>query len=293
MKAMFQRELHALMHSAAGWLLLAAVPMAFAVMTTMHLISGSAADYIRVVLDSTVVFALILPMLAARGTSADRRSGADRLLRSLPLCPAKIVAGRYLAWCVPFLIGTAVSCLYPAALSLFAMISLSQVFSGMLSFALCGMMIIALALYVSRLSANVLVNVLVSAVLLVLGYYLPNIVSWIVAAGAAYWTALVLIALTGLFFGWKATRSLTSALVCAVAAEVIGILLINGSHSSAGLVWNSVADLMNYQSHFSSLSIGVLELGDLVYFVLTALFLLALSVLGQFMDTITGRRSAR
>ena len=292
MKAVFLRELNALMHSMTGWIIAAAVPLVFTVMTALHLLSGSAADYIRVILDSTVVFGLIVPVYASQGFAKDRRTGADRLLHSLPVNAVQVVLGRYFAQCVPFLAGVAISGAYPAALSFFGEISALQVVFGMLLFMLCGMHLIALALYISRAGRNGYVNALLSLAVMAVCYYLPDIAVLFSAAGAAYWCALIALALAGVWLGWKATRSITAALVCGIIAEAAGLLGLNGGASAAGF-WNGIASMVNVQSHCTSLYIGIMDFADIAYFLLSTAFLLMLSVYGWNMERLLKRRSAK
>lgn len=293
MKAVFQRELHALMHSVWGWLVLCIVPAVFAVMTSLHLLSGSAADYIRTIVDSTLAFSLILPIYAAMGFSADRRSGADKLLHSLPLSPVGLVLGRYAAWCVPFLGGTLISCLYPVALGFFAHIAPLQTVGGMLIYALCGMMIIALALCLSRISEKAFVNVLAALALVAVSYFCNDIVSGLIASGISVWTSMICIALLALFFGWKATRNPIGALVIAIAAEAAALLFMGGDASASSAFWNELCGMLNMQARFVSLYIGVLDLGDLVFLPLATAFLLAMSAQGWRMEAFEKRRGAR
>lgn len=290
MKAVFHRELQALMRSAAGWLMLCAVPAAFAVMTTLHLISGSAADYIRVVVDATVAFALIAPVCAARGYCLDRASGADRLLHSLPVKPLGVALGKFLAYCVPFLAGVLLSCLYPVALGFFAQLSAVQIAGGMLIYALSGMTVIACALYVSRLTKSAALNAVCALLLLALCHFLPDIAVYLISWGVSYWLALICIALIALLFGWKMTKNLVSALVVAIVAEAAGLIVLSGTNGMA--FWNGLCGIVNIQLHFNSLYIGVMELSDAVHFPLLIAFLISLCAQGWRMETFAKRRDA-
>lgn len=292
MKAVFQRELRSLMHSVTGWLVLVSVPFAFAVALAIHLLAGSAADYVRVISYSLAVFWLIVPLYAAQGYSRDRRSGADTLLHSLPIDGCQLAFGRYMAMCVPFLAGLAVSCLYPIALSFFTQISAAQTIAGLLLFALCGLMQIALALCLSRLNSSAALNALVALAIVVVSYYLPTVASAIASVGAGVWSALLLIALAGVWFGWKSTRSLFAALVTGFLCEILGTVLIGGDASAAAAVWNAVSGLFNIQTRFDALSIGLADLGDFVFFPCAAAVLVFLAAQSWKLERFAKRRDA-
>jgi len=293
MKAVFRRELHSLMHSVWGWLVLCSVPFAFAVMTTLHLLSGSAADYIRVVMDSTIAFALIMPVYAAQGFSKDKRTGANVLLHSLPISPAGMVAGRYLAWCAPFACGVALSCLYPVALGCFAQIALWQTAAGFVLYLLNGMAVIAVALFVSRFSSKGAVNAIAALALFALSYFANNLISLIMSSGASGWMTTVCIALIALFFAWKATRDLVSALACALLADAAVLLLCGADASWASAFWNRAYEMVGLQSNFASLYIGVFDLGSAVFFPLAVVLMLALCAQGWRMEAFERRRGER
>ncbi|MDO4740754.1 MAG: ABC-2 transporter permease [Eubacteriales bacterium] len=293
MKAVFQRELGALMRSMTGWLALCVTPAAFALMTALRLRAGSAADFIRVIIDSTIILPVVAAIYASQGFAADRRSGADRLMHALPLRPRAVVLGRYLAWCVPFALGVLVSALYPVALGFFAQISALQTLGGMLFYLLSGMLVIAVALYFSRLSGSRLLNALAALAVVVLSDYFAQFATWLHSVGAAYAAALVVLALTALFFGWKATRSLPAAVCCAALAEGAGLLLMNGNADAVSSFWNHFCALFTAQARFTPLLIGVMDLGDLISYPLVITLFLALSAQGWRMEAFARRRDAR
>ena len=85
MMAVFRRELGVLMRGMTGWLIMASAPLVFMVMTAFHLLSGSAADYIRVITDSTIAYGFVGIVYAAQGFAKDRRMGANRRIHALPI----------------------------------------------------------------------------------------------------------------------------------------------------------------------------------------------------------------
>lgn len=292
MKAVFQREMHSLMHSLTGWLMLCAVPLCFAVFLYIYLNAGSA-DFASIAANSVFAFYLIVPVYAAQGFSKDRRTGADRLLHSLPLAGWKVVLGRFFAMCAPFLCGTLLACLYPAALVFFANLSVAQVALSMLLYALCGMALIAFSLCISRLSAKPLLNAAVALSVLVAAQNLTGIASWLSAHGMIALSALLLVALTAVWFGWKATRSLFSALVVGLIGETFALLFVGNDAASGALVWTAAKQLLDYKARFDSLRIGVLAMGDFLYFPLAAAVLLCVAACSWELERFHEKRWIR
>lgn len=290
MMAVFHRELRSLWQSMTGWLVMALVPLAFAVATVLNWYNGVIADYIRVIVDSTLVFGAIVLVYAVQGYAKDERSGANRLLHVLPLRSWQLALGRYFAYCVPFIAGVIVSCAYPIALSFCVEIVPAQVIWGMLAFTLCGMSMIALALYLSCIHKNGLVNVLFALIVLAVCYFLPNFVQFLVSSGAVLWSALACIAGIAIVLGWKTFRSFSGALVCGVLAEAIGIFCM-GKNADAGVsFWKSVCNMVNIQTRFANTYLGIFDIGDLVFFILVSVLFIALSAAEWQMKPMQKRR---
>ncbi len=293
MKAVFRREISALMSGITGWLALTVVPFAFALTLALRLLSGTVGDFSGVIADSLIAFAVIVPLYAAQGFSKDKRSGADALLHSLPIAPWQMAAGRFFAMAVPVLVGVAISCLYPVSMAFFARINLVQALTGMVLYAFSAMMFAALGMALSRLSANALVNAVAGIAAFAICLYMPNISSWIVSMGFADWSAMIVIALFALWCGWASTRSLMGALVIGFACEIAALVCLGGNAAGAQSVWRALTSLFSSTRHFASLQNGVLDLGDHLYFLCAAAVLVAITAQGWKMERFAKRRSAQ
>ena len=66
---------------------------------------------------SSMVFAVIVPILTMRVISEERKQKTDQLLYSLPISTTKIIVGKYLALLILYLIPLAIICTYPLIFS--------------------------------------------------------------------------------------------------------------------------------------------------------------------------------
>ena len=94
MSAVFKRELRSYFNSMTGWIFLAVIFVFTGVFTTAINLLSQSASFEYVLSQITIVFMLIVPILAMRSIAEERRSRTDQLLYSLPLRAVDIVLGK-------------------------------------------------------------------------------------------------------------------------------------------------------------------------------------------------------
>ncbi len=264
MKAVFKREVSALFGGLTGWLVFASTPFMLGLVVLMvhvNKLSVQFSDCI-IYLWPAVVFTGVL--YAAGGFSQEKRMGAERAWRMLPVSGTGIVLGRYLGMCMPFLSGAAVACVYTFIASFFLAINLGLSLVCMLLYILYGLTMIAFALWISCFTRYALVNALVVLAAFFVGYYAQAICSWTFVASSSVIIMIILTAVTACLIGWHMFHAAVDTLLFTLIAEALTVLLFRGKSAFALDALRSVTGSFHLLDMFDSASAGILDLGSIV-----------------------------
>ena len=157
MTAILKRELKAYFTSMLGYVYLTIfllISGAIFIFGVLRSGTTSMNDYFGIML---VVSALILPILTMRLFAEDRKLKTDQLLLTAPIGIHEMVLGKYFAAVGVFLVGAAITMLYPITLSLFGTIPLAETISCYVGYILFCAALISIGAYMSSLTENQIV----------------------------------------------------------------------------------------------------------------------------------------
>ena len=142
--------------------------------TVYHLTMGH--PYIAYTVQSTLfIFLVITPILTMRSMAEERRQKTDQLLFTAPISPIKIVLGKYLAMLGVLLIPTLVLCLYPVFLSRFGKVPMAEAYVSILGYVLFGATCIAIGLFISSLTENLIIAAVGTFAVLLVCYLMSGL----------------------------------------------------------------------------------------------------------------------
>lgn len=225
------------------------------------------------------IFLIIVPILTMRTIAEDRRNHTMELLYSLPLKLSSVVLGKYFALLTVLAIPCAVFILYPVILSLYGNIEFATAYSTLFSFFLLGAALLALGLFISSLTSNMIVSAVLSFGATLLLYLLPSIAYYL--PSSAYGSLICFILLTAVCVAaiYVLTKNFTFAAATGIAAEAVLIAiyfikpeLMEGRFASF-LGWFEVFDLM---TPFAS---GLFDVDAVIHLISFAAVFVFLSIL--------------
>jgi ABC-2 type transport system permease protein len=185
MTAIFKKEFQSYMHSVLGWLFIAVTICIFAMFSTAYNLSYGT-PYVAYSLDNMLLLFLItIPMLTMKIMADERRQKTDQLLLTTPVTVGKIVVGKYLAMVAIFLIPVALLCLMPLFLTIYGTVPLAENYVAILAFTLYGLAAIAVGLFISSITENLVISAILSFAILFLTYMMQGIESLISSTGNA------------------------------------------------------------------------------------------------------------
>ena len=171
MISIFKRELRSALCSVIGFLYLAASLFFFGIyFYVMNLYQGMA--HVNYAFASVVyLFSITIPILTMRSISEERRQKTDQLLYSLPIRISDIVAGKYLAMLIIFLIPVCIIAVYPLIFSQFGEVYLPTSYGSLFAFFMMGAAMIAFGMFVSSMTDSQALAAGIAIVILMLNYF--------------------------------------------------------------------------------------------------------------------------
>ncbi len=170
MISIWKKELRSSLFSVIGFLYLAASILFFGVyFYVLNLYGGSA--HVNYAYASVVyLFSITIPILTMRTFAQEFRDRTDQLLFTAPVSLRSIVLGKYLASVTLFLIPVVVAAAFPLILTGYGDVAVAEAYTTLLAYILYGLAAIAIGLFLSSLTNNVVVAAVLTAVVLFLGY---------------------------------------------------------------------------------------------------------------------------
>lgn len=153
MTAIFLRELYSYFISPVGYVYLAVFYILAGYQFAVMILSGQADISAEFSFLYTVIL-LLTPILTMRLMSEDRKQKTDPILFSAPVTLNGIVAGKYFAAVVVYVIGVLVTLVHAVAISPYAEINWMIFWGNMAGIILTGMASIALCMFISAQTEN-------------------------------------------------------------------------------------------------------------------------------------------
>ncbi len=225
MKAIFKRELYALLRSLRGWGYAAVVLLTAGIVVLMNNIIGGS---VRFELNIQYIALSMIPataIAAADVFQAERRQNTEKLIYALPVSNVDIVVGKMLALIVPVLIACAGLCVFPLILLPFGQVSLVGAYASILALAFVGIVLMAIGLFMSAYANNLFMAVVGTIALPLLSWAMPYAAEYLSSVAAV--NIALLIGLLLLTFAAVYLLSGSGVIAVFMAAAVDAPVLIH------------------------------------------------------------------
>ena len=278
MLAVYKHELRMQFHSLTAYVFGAFLLAVVGIGAMLYNLQAAVSNFEYVLSFSSLVFAVIVPLLTMRSLAEERRQRTDQLLYALPLSTWEVILGKYLALLAVFAVPLCVIAVYPLLFAQFGEVYLPTSYGSLFAYFLLGAALIAVGVFLSSLTDNQGFAAGISVAVILFNYYSVALSEYAAATAQASALALFVLA-AGLGLLVKAlTRSenLAIAVGLPLMALIVAAYFFNSSWFE-GLLPNVMAAL----SLFERLNVfvnGVFDLTAVVFYLSVAAFFLFLSV---------------
>jgi len=278
MTAIIMKELRAYFSQMTGYIFLALTTLLVGLFFTFINVFGLNPGFHQVLDEATLLFLIMIPALTMRLFADESRNKTDQLLYTSPLAIWQIVLGKYLAAALLFLMGIAVTMLFPLMMSFYGELPLTQIIGAYVGFVLMGFSFIGIGLLISVTTENQIIAA-VATFGTVFAFFLMDIIASAMPADATSSLVFVLIVIV-IFAGilYNGTKNIFAAIIL-LAIGIGGTVAMFFSNNLMfdGLIVRMFRWLSMF-SRFNALSRGVLNVADIVFYFTFSFLLIYLTI---------------
>jgi len=278
MIAILKHELRLYFQSLTAYVFGAFLLLVVGIGAMLYNLQAAVSNFEYVLSFSSMVFAVIVPILTMRVIAEERKQKTDQLLYSLPISTTSVIVGKYLALLVVYLIPLAFICLYPLIFSQYGEVYLLTSYGSLFAFFVMGAALIAVGVFISSLTENQGFAAGIGVAVILFNYFSVSLAEY--TSATAFGSAVALFVLSALI-GWiikNLTRNETIGYGIGLALMfTTTVFYIIDSTKFEGLLPDIMKKLSLFD-RFETFVNGVFDLTALVYFVSVIVFFLFLSV---------------
>lgn len=267
MVAIIKKELRNYFNHISGYVFLFFYTVLTAIFFIMTNVLQLNAEYFFTLINSTIIFMLMIPMLTMRLFAEEFAQKTDQLLYTAPISTASIVFGKFLSACLMLLIGIAITFIFPYLISPYGTLSVSRIIGTYVGFYLMGCAFISIGILVSVSTHSQVVAAIGSFAMIFVFFIMGGLINAIPAtrdAGLIFVTIMSI--LIGYIFYSSTKNTWASGGVFAALLSVFGIIYVVTPSFYDGLAIRSL-QWVSLVSRFQSFSLGILEVADVTYYV--------------------------
>lgn len=185
MRAIFKKDFMSAFHSFIGWLFIAIYWFFFSVYVSYYNFNGHYADLSTAVSVMQMILTILIPILCMRSFADERRQKTDQLLFTAPVSIGQIVAGKFFALAAIYSIPCAAACIVPPILSKYGDVSYPASYIAIFGMWFFGMACIAICIFASSLTENIVIAAVLSFAMLFVTYIIPGLEQVTSSSGTA------------------------------------------------------------------------------------------------------------
>ena len=278
MIAILKHELRLYFHSLTAYVFGAFLLVMVGVGAMLYNINAAYSNFEYVLSFSSLIFAVIVPILTMRVIAEERKQKTDQLLYSLPVSTTKIIIGKYLALLILYLIPLAVICLYPLIFAQYGEVYLLTSYGSLLAYFAMGAALIAIGVFISSLTENQGFAAGIGIAAILFNYFSVSLAEY--ATATAIGSAIVLFVLAA-GLGWLIYHLTKNSNL----GYGVGLTLMAAVVASYWLVPDKLEGLipevmktLSLFDRFETFVNGVFDMTAIVYYLSIIIFFLFLSV---------------
>ena len=278
MIAILKHELRLYFHSLTAYIFGAFLLVMVGVGAMLYNINAAYSNFEYVLSFSSLIFAVIVPILTMRVIAEERKQKTDQLLYSLPVSTTKIILGKYVALLILYLIPLAVICMYPLIFAQYGEVYLLTSYGSLIAYFIMGAALIAIGVFISSLTENQGFAAGIGIAAILFNYFSVSLAEY--ATATALGSAIVLFVLAA-GLGWliyhltKNSNLGYGVSLTLMAAVVASYWLV--PDKLEGLI-PEVMKTLSLFDRFETFVNGVFDMTAIVYYASIIIFFLFLSV---------------
>lgn len=283
MGAIFRREVLSYFTSPIGYIFLAAFYACSAVSFSNNALNYGTTQLDAVFGDLMIILVVLIPILTMRTLSEEKKNKTDQCLLTAPVSLGGIVAGKFFAAFLIYVMGVAITLVYAIVVSAYAAPDWTVIMGNIAGLILLGAAFIAVGMFCSSLTENQVVSAVVSFIVMIALYlfttigdvipveFIEDMMPTLSPAVRTVIVELVILAVAAacyFAFGRKANTIVISFVV----------MLVMGVFTAAGDKIPEVFSKLSFWERYYGFTYGLFDFSNVLFFISAAVVFLFLSV---------------
>lgn len=236
------------------------------------------ANYNETLAGSMIMFLILVPVLTMRLFAEETRQKTDQLLFSAPVKITDIVAGKFFAAALLYLLGIAITLVFPFILSRYGSIDWGMTFVGLFGYIMMGTCLISVGLFISVLTDNQIVAAAATFAAVFLLLMMDNIASSAPISVSSSIMFIIIIIIAVSLTVYNSTKNIALSGIFALTGFVItGELYLFKPNLFDGVII-SILGWFSVLNRFENFYMGIISISDVIYYITFSLAFLYLSV---------------
>jgi ABC-2 type transport system permease protein len=213
-----------------------------------------------------------------RSFAEESRQKTDQLLLCSPVKITDIVVGKFLAALALYLIGIAITCIYPILLNTLCDVDFGMTAVGLLGYFLLGMCFIAVGIFISVLTDNQIVAAASTFAVIFLLLMMDNLSSSapLTMLASLIFVAFIVLIISGVVY--SSTRNWgVAAIFALIGFTAMGVVYLAKSSLYDGVIVK-VLGWFSVLARFENFYMGIISISDVVYYLTFSAVFLYLTV---------------
>ena len=278
MTAVLKHELSGYFHSLTAYIFSAFLLAFVGIGAMLYNIQSAVANFEYVLSFVCLGFVIVIPILTMRVIAEEKKQKTDQLLYSLPIKTSEVVAGKYLALLLVFLVPLCIVCVYPLIFAQYGEVYLLTSYGSLFAFFLLGAALIAIGVFISSLTENQGFAAGITIPVILLNYYSVSLAEHVTATAFGSFAALCVFAVViGVVIRFLTQNENLAYGISILLIIILGVAYFVDSAKFEGLLPDIMTKLSLFERFYSFVN-GVFDLTAIVYYVTVIIFFLFLSV---------------
>ena len=175
MGAIFRREVLSYFTSPIGYIFLAAFYASSAVIFSLNSLEQGSTQLDNLFAQLMIILIVLIPILTMRTMSEEKKNKTDQCLLTAPVSLFGIVAGKFLAALLIYVLGVAITVVYAIVVSAFSTPDWNVIVGNIVGLVLLGAAFIAVGIFCSSFTENQVVSAVTSFIVMIVLYLFSTI----------------------------------------------------------------------------------------------------------------------
>ena len=275
MLAIYKKELRFYFTTMIGFIYAALFLAVIGIYFVVYNIQTAYSKFEYVLRDIRFLYIILIPILTMRLIAEEKKQKTDQLLLTSPISVSKIVMGKYFAAYTMYLLPMVLTAFYPLIISQYGAVNFATAYSSLLGFILLGATYMSLGLFISSVTENQVIALIVTAIALLVNQIMPGIAGMIPTDHRTAWIFICALVVLVCLIAQLAMHNVIITMIIGILGEALAAIIYFVKPTLYDGIVAKILNVFSISEKYDNFANGILDLNAILYFIsIIAMFLL-------------------